>query len=1084
MTRDSETSKSSRSRGNIRRSSRTQISDDDIPSEGPLVIDCNFQSDSYQPSENSPLYSKEANTSAPRKRESEMPTRRKSAAKSRTPSRSSNTRFTDKGDSSTRKKRRRISRDRLEDGSTPDMLDSLLTDPDWNSLRESTGGRSSRNSSRTNRQSETRTPTPVRGRCVSLIEGTTVVQPVSSPVKKRSRNSRKQGLENIQMSLLSQTEQTDWLLPRRSTGPMSPGLVPNIKARHPSDSSQEAVDDFCWICHRPGQLKSCSSCPRVYHSNCSSIPESKSGEGLSHENWQCALCRELALGTSDGVKWGPVVSTVTYENQLNKALAFMIDFLSIQSWAEPFRESVDSSENFGTSGAIRYPMDLRTLLQRVNAGQYKSTNAFLADFLWIIHNCFISEEKPNPQLLVKARSLEQACLCEIELLRACPTCYLNRIIALPVLPSTTFIFPAISKCEPHIYRRPEMRKPTEHLTTDLAEGLWFTKPCTVIHPVVWVRFEEGRRWPGKMMAELPNKLLLVSFFGTYATRKTPPNYVTLHTCLSVSVNANTPSGAAATTTAYSEKETEGGLRRLPDSGELKDAETHARACEELRRHLSLLVQAFPKFRFPAAPASRVLPFSQHIIKQHYGSFNQWILAGNNLPSPASSESGAAASPGPTGDEVDFVHTSESCLPSSPSLATSVPSATPPAPSPPLPPPPPPPSFQTRLASAPPQSSSSSSSTFPLSGTSRSLTSEDFSEPLLARLSTNLLSSFRNSHGDREGPPHEPLCSFPHTDAGDKVQDSERNTNVQVGNPVYENVEAPDMETTPATDSTSSTLPLRHLDNTPSGDPKADLIARFQEARDLFSGRFQSLMESVFRNLEESINETCSISTAATALGASAASTAASEVEAPIQEATLITTHDRETQTASNVVVSAQFLEENKMKMALLRAEVLRQSQELERLRLLLDYTRYEVASSHRDRLTELRAVWEAELLAAVEGVVKICEQEASRLIDVVKRKQWCTYCGNEAFFYCCWNTVYCGATATGAAAAAAAASAALTMITTSPDNSDARCVTSIFILAFFSSLQFLRPTIPAELTDIVYSIKKAKFYDYAISSLL
>lgn len=100
------------------------------------------------------------------------------------------------------------------------------------------------------------------------------------------------------------------------------------------------------------------------------------------------------------------------------------------------------------------------------------------------------------------------------------------------------------------------------------------------------------------------------------------------------------------------------------------------------------------------------------------------------------------------------------------------------------------------------------------------------------------------------------------------------------------------------------------------------------------------------------------------------------------------TEDQETQTASNVVVSARFLDENKTKMALLRTEVLRQNQELERLRLLLDYTRYEIASSQRDRLTELRAVWEAELLATVEGVVKICEQEASGLIDIVKRKQW------------------------------------------------------------------------------------------------
>ena len=93
-----------------------------------------------------------------------------------------------------------------------------------------------------------------------------------------------------------------------------------------------------------------------------------------------------------------------------------------------------------------------------------------------------------------------------------------------------------------------------------------------------------------------------------------------------------------------------------------------------------------------------------------------------------------------------------------------------------------------------------------------------------------------------------------------------------------------------------------------------------------------------------------------------------------------------------MVVSSRYLAENRTKLALLRKEILRQSQELERLRLLLNYTRYEVSSSQRDRLVELRNVWEAEMLAVVEGVAKICEQEAIRLIEIVKRKQWVS-CG-------------------------------------------------------------------------------------------
>ena len=122
------------------------------------------------------------------------------------------------------------------------------------------------------------------------------------------------------------------------------------------------------------------------------------------------------------------------------------------------------------------------------------------------------------------------------------------------------------------------------------------------------------------MAELPNSLLLVSFFGTYTTHKTPASYVTLQTCLSVSVNANSVSpNKIAPNDKGRSSETEVGGGGLPDSNETKDPQSHSRACDELRRHLYLLAQAFPKFRLPAAPATRVLHFSQKIVKRYYGS---------------------------------------------------------------------------------------------------------------------------------------------------------------------------------------------------------------------------------------------------------------------------------------------------------------------------------------------------------------------------------------------------------------------------------------------------------------------------------
>lgn len=58
-------------------------------------------------------------------------------------------------------------------------------------------------------------------------------------------------------------------------------------------------------------------------------------------------------------------------------------------------------------------------------------------------------------------------------------------------------------------------------------------------------------------------------------------------------------------------------------------------------------------------------------------------------------------------------------------------------------------------------------------------------------------------------------------------------------------------------------------------------------------------------------------------------------------------------------------------------------------------------------LKEMRASLEAEQLRAVEETRREAEEERLRSVEETKRKQWCALCGNEALFYCCWNTAYC-----------------------------------------------------------------------------
>lgn len=64
--------------------------------------------------------------------------------------------------------------------------------------------------------------------------------------------------------------------------------------------------------------------------------------------------------------------------------------------------------------------------------------------------------------------------------------------------------------------------------------------------------------------------------------------------------------------------------------------------------------------------------------------------------------------------------------------------------------------------------------------------------------------------------------------------------------------------------------------------------------------------------------------------------------------------------------------------------------------------------SNTDRiLAEMKKSMEKERQRAINEVRKQCEIERIRAVDETKKKQWCTSCGKEAQFYCCWNTSYC-----------------------------------------------------------------------------
>ena len=70
------------------------------------------------------------------------------------------------------------------------------------------------------------------------------------------------------------------------------------------------------------------------------------------------------------------------------------------------------------------PMDLSTIEKNIKKKQYGSTEAFLMDVKWILHNCIIFNSLGS-KLTAIAKSLVKVCKHEMQEIENCPDCYLN-----------------------------------------------------------------------------------------------------------------------------------------------------------------------------------------------------------------------------------------------------------------------------------------------------------------------------------------------------------------------------------------------------------------------------------------------------------------------------------------------------------------------------------------------------------------------------------------------------------------------------------------------------------------------------------
>lgn len=81
--------------------------------------------------------------------------------------------------------------------------------------------------------------------------------------------------------------------------------------------------------------------------------------------------------------------------------------------------------------------------------------------------------------------------------------------------------------------------------------------------------------------------------------------------------------------------------------------------------------------------------------------------------------------------------------------------------------------------------------------------------------------------------------------------------------------------------------------------------------------------------------------------------------------------------------------------------------EIERLKAHHQKEMNDVKQGYEMQMSRLKASMEEEKVRIINDTRRLCELEKSRAVDETKKKQWCSACGKESLYYCCWNTSYC-----------------------------------------------------------------------------
>eukprot|EP00522_Entomoneis_paludosa_P013983 CAMPEP_0172450268 /NCGR_PEP_ID=MMETSP1065-20121228/8684_1 /TAXON_ID=265537 /ORGANISM="Amphiprora paludosa, Strain CCMP125" /LENGTH=1280 /DNA_ID=CAMNT_0013202047 /DNA_START=99 /DNA_END=3944 /DNA_ORIENTATION=- len=188
-------------------------------------------------------------------------------------------------------------------------------------------------------------------------------------------------------------------------------LLPQSKGTSPSPATNVRVTmedgsvDFCNRCVKPGNLLCCDFCPRAFHSKCLIVNKELDENSSDTNPWMCpSCCNEKAGLPSDTIDGSSMVSRVqkVYGTdasddtiKLISIIRQMLDSLVNYDFGRMFSVPVVGAP--GYEKIVKTPMDLGTVMEKLDSGTYRTAGSSLEDVVvralndveLVWQNCFL-----------------------------------------------------------------------------------------------------------------------------------------------------------------------------------------------------------------------------------------------------------------------------------------------------------------------------------------------------------------------------------------------------------------------------------------------------------------------------------------------------------------------------------------------------------------------------------------------------------------------------------------------------------------------------------------------------------------------